>query len=25
VMTRLADGSWRIDGCYLQAPDEHQA
>lgn len=24
-MTRLPDGSWRIDGCYLQAPDEHQA
>lgn len=24
-MTRLPDGSWRIDGCYLQAPDDHQA
>jgi len=24
-MTHLPDGSWRIDGCYLQAPDEHQA
>ncbi len=24
-MTRLPDGSWRIDGCYLVAPDEHQA
>lgn len=24
-MTRLPDGSWRIGGCYLQAPDEHQA
>lgn len=24
-MTRLPDGTWRIDGCYLQAPDEHQA
>ena len=24
VMTRLADGSWRIDGCYLQAPERHQ-
>lgn len=24
-MTRLPDGSWRIDGCYLLAPDEHQA
>lgn len=24
-MTRLPDGSWRIDGCYLQAPDQHQA
>jgi len=24
-MTRLPDGSWRIDGCYLQAPEEHQA
>jgi hypothetical protein len=24
-MTRLPDGSWRINGCYLQAPDEHQA
>ena len=25
VMTQLPDGSWRIDGCYLQAPEEHQA
>jgi hypothetical protein len=24
-MTRLPDGPWRIDGCYLQAPEEHQA
>ena len=24
-MTRLPDGSWRIDGCFLQAPEEHQA
>lgn len=24
-MTRLPDGRWRIDGCFLQAPDEHQA
>ena len=24
-MTRLPDGSWRINGCYLKAPDEHQA
>jgi hypothetical protein len=24
-MTQLPDGSWRIDGCYLKAPDEHQA
>lgn len=24
-MLRLPDGSWRIEGCYLQAPDEHQA
>ncbi len=24
-MARLPDGSWRIDGCYLEAPDEHQA
>ena len=24
-MTRLPDGSWRISGCYLLAPDEHQA
>jgi hypothetical protein len=23
-MTQLPDGTWRIDGCYLQAPDEHQ-
>ena len=25
AMTRLPDGTWRIDGCFLQAPDEHQA
>jgi len=24
-MTRLPDGTWRIDGCYLQAPDEPSA
>ncbi|WP_428676213.1 DUF4864 domain-containing protein [Reyranella sp.] len=24
-MSRQADGSWRIEGCYLQAPDEPQA
>jgi Domain of unknown function (DUF4864) len=24
-MTQLPDGSWRINGCFLQAPDEHQA
>jgi hypothetical protein len=24
-MTRLPDGSWRIDGCYLREPEEHQA
>ena len=24
-MTQLPDGAWRIDGCYLQAPEEHQA
>lgn len=24
-MVRLPDGSWRINGCYLQAPEEHQA
>ena len=24
-MTRLPDGTWRIDGCFLQAPDDHQA
>lgn len=23
-MTQLPDGSWRIDGCYLQAPERHQ-
>jgi hypothetical protein len=23
-MMRLPDGSWRIDGCFLQAPEEHQ-
>ena len=25
VMTQLPDGSWRVDGCYLQAPERHQA
>jgi len=25
AMTRLPDGTWRIDGCFLKAPDEHQA
>ena len=24
-MRRLPDGTWRIDGCYLQAPQPHQA
>jgi hypothetical protein len=24
-MTQQPDGSWRIEGCILQAPDEHQA
>lgn len=24
-MSRQADGSWRIEGCYLQAPEEPQA
>jgi hypothetical protein len=24
-MVRLPDGSWRINGCFLQAPEEHQA
>lgn len=24
-MKRLPDGSWRIDGCFLRAPQEHQA
>jgi hypothetical protein len=24
-MTRQPDGSWRIEGCYLQAPEDHQA
>ena len=23
-MTRLPDGSWRIDGCFLQSSEEHQ-
>jgi hypothetical protein len=23
-MTQLPDGSWRIDGCYLEPSDEHQ-
>jgi hypothetical protein len=24
-MAQQPDGSWRIEGCYLQTPDEHQA
>jgi hypothetical protein len=24
-MTRLPDGTWRIDGCYLEAAEENQA
>jgi hypothetical protein len=24
-MIRMPDGSWRINGCFLQAPDENQA
>jgi hypothetical protein len=24
-MTRLPDGTWRIDGCFLKAPQERQA
>jgi hypothetical protein len=24
-MKRLPDGRWRIDGCFLKAPQEHQA
>lgn len=24
-MLRMPDGSWRINGCFLQAPDENQA
>ncbi len=24
-MTQQPDGNWRIEGCYLQAPEEHQA
>ena len=24
-MTRLPDGTWRIDGCYLEDAEEHQA
>ena len=24
-MRQLPDGSWRIDGCFLQAPEQHQA
>jgi hypothetical protein len=24
-MRQLPDGTWRIDGCFLQAPEEHQA
>ena len=23
-MTRLPDGTWRVNGCILQAPEEHQ-
>jgi len=23
-MRRLPDGSWRIDGCFFEAPDDHQ-
>ncbi len=25
IMTQLPEGSWRVDGCYLQAPERHQA
>ena len=25
VMEKQPDGSWRIEGCYLQAPEDHQA
>jgi hypothetical protein len=24
-MTQLPDGTWRIDGCYLESAEEHQA
>lgn len=24
-MVQLPDGTWRIDGCFLQAPEDHQA
>ncbi len=24
-MVRLPDGTWRINGCFLQAPEEHEA
>ncbi len=24
-MVRLPDGTWRINGCYLKAPEDHQA
>lgn len=24
-MVQLPDGTWRINGCFLQAPEEHQA
>ena len=24
-MMQLPDGTWRVDGCYLQAPEDHQA
>ena len=25
VMTQLPDGTWRVDGCFLQAPNPNQA
>ncbi|HZP99205.1 MAG TPA: DUF4864 domain-containing protein [Reyranella sp.] len=24
-MRQLPDGTWRVDGCFLKAPDDHQA
>jgi hypothetical protein len=24
-MVQLPDGTWRINGCYLKAPEDHQA